>query len=645
MGAPDNHHEWVRKRLRRMDEKIDTIIYSLSMLDGKPFNVEKEKKRNYSVSAKQNSTPVGGWDAINKQASQMFGKIGAKCPKLERSKNRTSRGKLSAEGQNSEVSSEETSCVLTESVVSSEVVEKEPAIHRKQTPRSSKLSLPRLEKPKLPKIIPKSTLLLPEHILITGIEILYLLVIVGEALVVTTSFSMYKFHSDPPIQEVLWFTFATIVNLVFVLSRFCSAKLVGWQLIDDDARAIRNIYFRSWFVFDIGFGFPYDILAYLSSFILLYRVMQVVRCLKLFRAGSLFRPSNPLYNRRYVPFLSFCWVVIIHHGIACVHMLIRRKNSNIDDYIESIYWSVQSTTSVGYGDITDLNSREIRCYSVFVMLVGSGFYGWLLGNVSSYFMSQDIFMQKQNEMRSMLLSLMTRYDVSLEIQKEAMCIYPLILGDTANNFTEILELFPPYMQEKISLQVRLKLLRQVPMFRNAESFILEQLACKLTRHIIDPDVLIIEINDVGQEMFFISSGAVEVLVPVDGAYKQLVLLRDGSWFGEIAILRESRRTAAVNTVTTCDLFMLTKEDFLEIFEMFPDSTFRQAIVEEVEKRIKVLEPNEPEPEASPEMETPVVSIERGMSALVDSTVILDAMRYVFFDFFFFFFFFFSLLKK
>eukprot|EP00661_Eupelagonemidae_sp_cell13_P004096 gene4097-biopygen3874 len=36
---------------------------------------------------------------------------------------------------------------------------------------------------------------------------------------------------------------------------------------------------------------------------------------------------------------------------------------------------------------------------------------------------------------------------------------------------------------------------------------------------------------------------------------------NGSWFGEIALLRETARTASVRTITACDLFCLQKEDF------------------------------------------------------------------------------------
>ena len=46
-------------------------------------------------------------------------------------------------------------------------------------------------------------------------------------------------------------------------------------------------------------------------------------------------------------------------------------------------------------------------------------------------------------------------------------------------------------------------------------------------------------------------------VELDG--KAITLLKKGSYFGELSLLRDVRRTASVRVVSeTCDLFVLTK---------------------------------------------------------------------------------------
>ena len=46
-------------------------------------------------------------------------------------------------------------------------------------------------------------------------------------------------------------------------------------------------------------------------------------------------------------------------------------------------------------------------------------------------------------------------------------------------------------------------------------------------------------------------------VELDG--KPITMLKKGSYFGELALLRDMRRTASVRVISeTCDLFVLTK---------------------------------------------------------------------------------------
>ena len=52
-------------------------------------------------------------------------------------------------------------------------------------------------------------------------------------------------------------------------------------------------------------------------------------------------------------------------------------------------------------------------------------------------------------------------------------------------------------------------------------------------------------------------------VELDG--KPITLLKKGSYFGELALLRDMRRTASVRVVSeTCDLFVLTKVKLCKI---------------------------------------------------------------------------------
>eukprot|EP01064_Diplonema_japonicum_P011100 TRINITY_DN1837_c1_g1_i1.p1 TRINITY_DN1837_c1_g1~~TRINITY_DN1837_c1_g1_i1.p1 ORF type:complete len:637 (+),score=90.69 TRINITY_DN1837_c1_g1_i1:23-1933(+) len=451
--------------------------------------------------------------------------------------------------------------------------------------------LERLQHVNIQKWVPEtgSALFLPELGFATTIEVLYLVSTLLEVLFATYAAAIFSFEREPSLFEIVLYTFSTSVSIVFIYLHLNLARLIGMELVDSDAVRVRLHYKKDWMVFDVAMAIPLDLLLLFES-VILFRILSLGRAVKLFRATTLFKTSNPLHGKRKRLFMSIVWVALMHHSAACLRMIINDENTDMNDYVASLYWAVQTTTSVGYGEL-ETNGSNSRAFATAFMAVGSVFYAWFLSNITIFFTSQDHVEQKQKHLRSVLLSLVNRFQLPVSVQKEVFCFYPFIIGDSATqNINEVLDLFPPYMQSTLGTQIRLKLLRQVPMFKKAEGFIMLALAERLTRVVLEPNTNVIQIGETGKEMFFISSGAVEVVVPVGnkGREKQLVLLKEGSWFGEIAILKETKRTAGVRTVTVCDLFMLTKEDFLIIFKMFPSSEFEKAIILEVERRINAI---------------------------------------------------------
>ena len=95
-----------------------------------------------------------------------------------------------------------------------------------------------------------------------------------------------------------------------------------------------------------------------------------------------------------------------------------------------------------------------------------------------------------------------------------------------------------------------------------------------------PGDIIIEAGTIGEEMFFISSGTVEV--DVDG--KIISVLNPGQFFGEVELLFGLlKRTATVRAITNCRLYSLSRRDLLFILEVYPEVS--KALQDEVERRL------------------------------------------------------------
>ena len=57
-------------------------------------------------------------------------------------------------------------------------------------------------------------------------------------------------------------------------------------------------------------------------------------------------------------------------------------------YLVCFYWSVPTISSVGYGDILPRSDNE-RIFSIFMMLIGGAFYGYVIGETAAIVTSFD----------------------------------------------------------------------------------------------------------------------------------------------------------------------------------------------------------------------------------------------------------------
>ena len=101
-----------------------------------------------------------------------------------------------------------------------------------------------------------------------------------------------------------------------------------------------------------------------------------------------------------------------------------------------------------------------------------------------------------------------------------------------------------------------ELIRRFEMFRGLGETEINALARLCRPRLAVPEETIIRRGDRGTHVFFISSGAVEVILP-----KEKVRLGRGDFFGEMALLSGGRRTADVIAIGYCQLLVLSSADF------------------------------------------------------------------------------------
>jgi NADH dehydrogenase len=82
----------------------------------------------------------------------------------------------------------------------------------------------------------------------------------------------------------------------------------------------------------------------------------------------------------------------------------------------------------------------------------------------------------------------------------------------------------------------------------------------------EPGEVVFEEGEVGDSLFMILSGTVEVSKRVGGETRQIGMLGAGEYFGEMALLGSSSRSASTRAATALDLLVLPGSDFAALTE-------------------------------------------------------------------------------
>ncbi|EIE18161.1 camp-binding domain-like protein [Coccomyxa subellipsoidea C-169] len=168
------------------------------------------------------------------------------------------------------------------------------------------------------------------------------------------------------------------------------------------------------------------------------------------------------------------------------------------------------------------------------------------------------------------------------------------LNAASSEYTAKITALNQYMAHRRLPQVCLytcgDLIASVPFFEDAEEGFTTSLVTLLRPAVYLRDDVVIREGEVSREMYFIKSGAAQASTssgPVEVNGMVVTVLKKGSYFGEIGLLRNCRRTASIRALSqTCDLFVLSKENFDGVMKDYPDS--RRAMDLIAEHRLRTL---------------------------------------------------------
>uniref|UniRef100_A0A674PLK5 Voltage-gated delayed rectifier potassium channel KCNH4 n=1 Tax=Takifugu rubripes TaxID=31033 RepID=A0A674PLK5_TAKRU len=366
-----------------------------------------------------------------------------------------------------------------------------------------------------------------------------------------------------------------------------------------DTRSICLHYCTTWFFVDLIAALPFDLLyAFNITVTSLVHLLKTVRLLRLLRLlQKLDRYSQ--YSAVVLTLLMSAFALLAH-WMACVWYVIGRTEIESSDpvtwdigwlqelgkrletpyinrtmggpsvpsaYIASLYFTLSSLTSVGFGNVC-ANTDAEKIFSICVMLMGALMHAVVFGNVTAII--QRMYSRRsQYHTRMKDLKDFTRVHRLPQHLKQRMLEYFQATWSVNNgiNANELLHDFPDELRADIALHLNKDIL-QLPVFEHAGRGCLRSLSLHVKTSFCAPGEYLLRHGDALQANYFVCSGSLEVLK--DGTVQ--AILGKGDLIG--ADLPEYEQVIKINAdvkaLTYCDLQYISVKALREVLELYPE---------------------------------------------------------------------------
>ena len=107
-------------------------------------------------------------------------------------------------------------------------------------------------------------------------------------------------------------------------------------------------------------------------------------------------------------------------------------------------------------------------------------------------------------------------------------------------------------------------LGKFPIFNGIDESCLEEILPHFSFHNLRAGQVLFRRGDDGDAMYMIARGRIEVVIELDNARQTVATLGEGSFFGEMALMTDEKRTATVKAVIATSLIALDRTGFKQM---------------------------------------------------------------------------------
>ncbi|KAH8877497.1 Potassium/sodium hyperpolarization-activated cyclic nucleotide-gated channel 4 [Schistosoma japonicum] len=431
-------------------------------------------------------------------------------------------------------------------------------------------------------------------------DLLMLMLLIANLIILPVAISF--FNDDLSIHWIIFNSISDVVFIADIAVKFRTG-VVANDYADEiilNPKEIARHYLKSWFVLDFISSIPMDYLYLIfnkkdhyNQFFSAGRTLRILRLAKLLSMLRLLRLTRLVrYVSQWEEFLNIAskfmgifnlvlLMLLLGHWNACLQYLIpmlmefppdswvkRCKLENADwfqQYTWALFKAMSHMLSIGYGRFPPTSIGE-AWITIVSMMSGATCYALFVGHAAALIQSFDTSKRLYREKFKQVEEYMAYRKLPRALRQRIANYYEHRYQGKMFDEAQILNEFSECLREQVINYNCRALVAAVPFFTYADQDFVSEVVTKLKFEVFQPGDLIIKEGTIGNKMYFIQEGIVDIITK-DG--EVATSLSDGSYFGEITLLTNARRVASVKAVVYSNLYSLDRESFLSVLENYP----------------------------------------------------------------------------
>ncbi|TKY58162.1 Potassium channel AKT1 [Spatholobus suberectus] len=370
-----------------------------------------------------------------------------------------------------------------------------------------------------------------------------------------------------------------------VLTFFVAYLDKSTYLLIDDHKLIALRYAKSWLILDVLATIPYEVVhSILPPSLQIYSYLNILRLWRLHRVGAMFArlEKDKNYNYFWVRCCKLTFVTLFSiHAAACFfYFLAARDNPKstwlglvpdaIDQnlwgkYIVTLYWSIVTLASVGYGDLHPVNTKEM-VFDILYILFNLGLTSYLIGNMTNLVVHWTERTKRYRDTVQSASNFAKRNHLPTRLQEQ---IFAHLLMKYRTNLEglqhqEIIDSLPKAIHSSISHYLFFSLIDKAYLFHGVSSDLRFQLVTEMKAEYFAPKEDVILQNEAPTDFYIFITGAADLIIHKNGIEQVVGEAKSGDVVGEIGVLCYRPQLFTIRTKRLSQILRLNRTIFLNL---------------------------------------------------------------------------------